>query len=212
MITKVLWKNGPVWESYRTDLELSIRTIKNEGHKKDLLELYTERRNMNNYLWLLVVIFIFHDMEEIVGENEWINKNYDSIVEEYPFARKILSNYLGVSTGAFALAVYEELILLIVICLLASLTHNPILYGIWFGGLVGFTIHLFIHIGQALIIRRYIPALITSIISIPPSIMLILKTAPLLEMSPTVISGIIFGILGVAINLKFAHKLMHKYN
>ncbi len=167
---------------------------------------------MNNYIWLLVVIFIFHDMEEIVGMNKWLNKNYDSIVEKYPFAKKILSNYLGVSTGAFALAVYEELILLIVICLLASITNSAIVYGIWFGCLVGFTLHLFIHIGQAIAIRSYIPALITSFISIPPSILLILKTAPLMpliKMNPAVIAGTIIGILGVAINLKLAHNLMH---
>ena len=166
---------------------------------------------MDKYIWLLVVIFIFHDMEEIIGIKGWISKNYDDIISKYPKATKILNTYKGISTEAFALAVYEELILLISICIITTITSAPILQGIWFGVLIGFTAHLFIHLIQAGLIRKYIPALITSIISIPSSIWLIVRCYSLLQMSPLLIFGILLGIIGVAVNLKVAHLIMFRY-
>ena len=163
---------------------------------------------MDMYIWLLVVIFIFHDMEEITGMKRWLNKNYDRIINRVPLSEKILSKYKNVSTAAFATAVYEELILLILICLLAQISHLPVIYGIWFGGLIGFTIHLFVHLMQAAIIRSYVPALITSILCIPVSILLIKTCYPLIDMHTSVVTGIFIGIVGVAVNLKLAHMLM----
>ena len=163
---------------------------------------------MHSYIWLLPVIFIFHDMEEIVGVEKWICNNYTSIVEKYPRAEKLLHVYRNVTTSAFAAAVYEELIILIIICLTADLTDITFFDGLWFGGLVGFTLHLIIHIGQAAMIRRYIPSLITSIISLPPCIFLIYKCVPLLSFDVPLIIGMIIGIIGIAVNLKLAHVLM----
>ena len=167
---------------------------------------------MDKYIWLLVVIFIFHDMEEIVGMRSFIEKKSGDVIAKYPFAENVLKIYKDIRTDAFAFAVYEELILLIMICLFVELTNAPLAIGIWFGGLIGFIIHLFVHLGQATIIRRYIPALATSIICIPLSIWLALKSYSLLTMSPVLIVGICVGIIGVAINLKFAHFLMKKFN
>ena len=47
---------------------------------------------------------------------------------------------------AFALALYEELIILIAISALAEITKAQWAMGIWYGGLIGFTAHLVIHI------------------------------------------------------------------
>lgn len=160
---------------------------------------------MEKYIWLLVVIFIFHDMEEVVGITSWIRRNYDRIIERFPSAAKVLAPYKEITTAGMAMAVYEELILLIIICLLADLTMSPVLLGLWFGGLLSFTLHLFIHIAQALLIRSYIPALYTSILSIPPSIYLIVRSVPLIPMGASSIIGIIIGLLGVVVNLKLAH-------
>ena len=166
---------------------------------------------MDKYIWLLVVIFIFHDMEEVVGIKSWIRRNYGRVVARFPSSARILAPYKEITTAGMAMAVYEELILLILICLLADLTMNPILLGIWFGGLLGFTLHLFIHIAQALLIRSYIPALYTSILSIPPSIYLIVRSVPFIPMGASSIIGIIIGILGVAVNLKIAHMVGWRY-
>ena len=163
---------------------------------------------MSTYIWLLPVIFMFHDMEEIVGAEKWIRNNLDPIIAMHPGAERLLKVYRGVTTAGFAAAVYEELIVLIVICCSADFTDVTFFDGLWFGGLVGFTLHLVIHIAQATLIRRYIPCLITSVISLPPSIYLISQCVPLLTFDALLISGMIVGIVGVALNLRFAHRIM----
>ena len=160
---------------------------------------------MGKYIWLLPVIFMFHDMEEIIGIANWIRKNYDRIVRRFPSAERVLSTYKEITTAGMAVAVYEELLVLLIICLLTDLTGIPVLFGIWFGALLGFSLHLFIHIVQALLIRSYIPALITSILSIPPSIRLVAKSVAFISMDAPIILGVIIGIAGVAVNLKLAH-------
>lgn len=66
-----------------------------------------------------------------------------------------------------------------------------------------------IHILQSIAVKRYIPSLITSILTLWPSIMLLLHTKWDMGLSATI--GTIIGIAGVAANLKLAHMLMNRY-
>ena len=78
------------------------------------------------------------------------------------------------------------------------------------GGLIGFTAHLVIHIIQSIAIKRYIPSLITSIITLPPSLLLLIHTK--WDMGTPAMIGTLMGIVGVAANLKMAHMLMERYD
>ena len=163
---------------------------------------------MSKYIWILPVLFMFHDMEEIVGAEKWLRSNLDEIITVHPGAGRILKVYRNVTTAGFAAAVYEELIVLLLVCVAAEFTDITFFDGLWFGALAAFTLHLIIHIGQAALIRRYIPSLITSVICLPSAFILISKCAPLLAFDALGIIGTILGIIGVAINLKLAHKIM----
>ena len=78
---------------------------------------------MEKYIWIFPVLFIFHDMEEIIWLPGFMNKNREEIIKHYPIAEKLLSVYKkGITSEAFAIAVYEELIILIAVCALAELT------------------------------------------------------------------------------------------
>lgn len=165
---------------------------------------------MNRYIWIFPVLFMFHDMEEVVGIKSWIEKNMDEIASRFPAAKKLLSAYKGITTEGFALAVYEELIVLMAVCALFEITGAEFVRGIWFGGLIGFTLHLVIHIFQAAAIRRYIPALVTSVLSLPPSILLIMHSYQ--PMNLAAIAGAVLGAVGVGANLKLAHKIMRRYS
>ena len=165
---------------------------------------------MDRYIWIFPVLFILHDMEEIIWLPGFMEKNREDIIKRYPIAKKLLSVYKeGMNSEAFALAVYEELILLVAVCALAEFSDAEWAMGIWYGGLVGFTVHLVIHILQSLVIRRYIPSLITSILMLPPSIMLLMHAK--WDMSTPAIIGVIAGAIAVAVNLKLAHMLMDQY-
>ena len=70
---------------------------------------------MREYLLLLPIIFIFHDMEEIVGIERFYSKNR-WLFERYP---KILRSYKGLTHMGFSAAVYEEFIPFFGVSLLA---------------------------------------------------------------------------------------------
>lgn len=71
------------------------------------------------------------------------------------------------------------------------------------------TVHFFVHIIQAIIFRKYIPAVITSIISMTSSVWIILKV---LDCFSDYLSGMytfmVIGFIIVFLNLIFAHRLM----
>lgn len=161
---------------------------------------------MKEYIWLFPLIFIFHDMEEIIGTKIWLNKNSDLINRKYPRLCRMFKEF---STEGFAIAVFEELIICIFLCMATSLINNPVVWGIWIGAFAACAVHFAIHIIQAIIFGRYIPAVITSIISIPPSLLIISKVLDYFSDSLSeMYFYIVIGILLVVVNLIFAHKLM----
>ena len=61
---------------------------------------------MKEFLLLLPVIFIIHDMEEIVGFGWFFRKN-PWVYKKYP---KITNPYRNFKTDVFAVGVYEEFV------------------------------------------------------------------------------------------------------
>lgn len=75
---------------------------------------------MHTYIWLFPLLFIFHDMEEIIGIIPWLHRNHKFLSEKYPaITRAIMKQYGQASTEGFALAVFEELLLCILLCLIS---------------------------------------------------------------------------------------------
>lgn len=164
---------------------------------------------MKEYVWLFPIIFIFHDMEEIVGFGIWLKKNRQMLCEKYP---KILNTYRDFSTEGFSLAVFEELILCIAFSALAFLSNLQPIWYIWIGGFVACTLHFLIHIGQSIWIRQYIPATVTSIICFPISIWILYQC--FLTVRDEWWYAAIFiaaGTVIVAVNLKLAQKIIGWY-
>lgn len=159
---------------------------------------------MNEFVWIFPILFIFHDMEEIIGFGLWLTKNRDFLDNKYP---KISNTYKPYSTEGMAAAVMEELVLCLVICFISGFTG---FYGLWLGGFVAYTVHLVIHIGQSVVIQKYIPALITSLICLPISIWVIASSTTLLSYSVSkVIVYSLIGIVVIAGNLEIAHWIIH---
>lgn len=165
---------------------------------------------MEKYVWLFPILFIIHDMEEIIGFGLWFDKNKKLIMKLFPKVYKTIEkSYKHYSTEGMAVAVLEELILCILFCLI-SLWNN--FYYLWLGGFIAFIFHLIVHIIQSVAIQKYIPAVATSILLLPISIYIAMKSIVL--MSADAFSVIIFSLIGmiiILINLKFAHFLMNKF-
>lgn len=161
---------------------------------------------LEKYVWIFPIIFIFHDMEEVIGFGIWLKKNKELLSEKYP---SIMNTYKDFSTEGFSLAVFEELVLCIAFCVLAVLLNAPIIWYIWLGGFIDCAVHFIIHIGQSIVMKQYIPATITSILCLPISIQIIYKC--ILTIQDKWWYPVIFiaaGVVIVAVNLKFAQKLI----
>lgn len=64
---------------------------------------------MYEMIWMLPILFIVHDMEEIIGFGVWLKKNGAFLDKKYP---KISNKYKPYSTEGMAAAVMEEMLLL----------------------------------------------------------------------------------------------------
>ena len=162
------------------------------------------------YLWMFPLLFIFHDMEEIIGLVPWIHLNETLLAQKAPAILKI---HKGITTEGFALAVFEEFVLVLSITLLAYFTQSRALELVWLGGFVAFALHLLLHIGQSILLHKYIPALITSILCFPISAYLITDIVHLWQVSTS--EFFLFSLVGsgiVVINLLFALWLGKKYS
>ncbi len=162
---------------------------------------------MREYVLLLPIIFIFHDMEEIIGFG-WFFKNNPEIFDRFP---KITKAYKGFTTAGMALAVYEEFIPFFGISLLAYYYENDMLYTLWFSLMLSLTAHFVVHIGQSIYLKKYIPSLITSVICLPISVIILINSAKYMTFRITDVILIVAGILLMMANLRFAHWLMHRF-
>ena len=155
---------------------------------------------------LLPIVFMFHDFEEIIFFKPWINKNSAYLKEHFPrLSKKFLSRFESLSTSGFALAVAEEFLLLSFITYGSVYFNN---YYLWISAFMAFFIHLIMHVAQWIILRRYIPMIVTSLISLPYCVYALIE---ILENNMFQVSEIVLwtfvGLIAMVINVLFAHKL-----
>ena len=163
---------------------------------------------MKEYILLLPIIFIFHDMEEVVGFGYFFKKNHD-LYDRFPRVTKAYRNF---KTEGFAAAVYEEFIPFFGVSLLAYYFPNKVLISMWYGLFLALAGHFIIHIGQTIYLRKYIPSFVTSLICLPVSVNILLRCTRVMMFNTVTILIIIVSILLMMINLKLAHKLAHFVN
>ena len=164
---------------------------------------------MAQFIWLFPILFVFHDFEEIIGSKLWVTKNGAAITQRFPKTAFIFNKF---STEGFALAVAEELVLLLIIC---SLTFTGIraFNLLWLGTFIAFTLHLVVHIGQAIVIRKYIPALATSIFLLPVSAWIATDSIRTIDGSVVeIVAYSLVAAIAVGANLFLAHWLARKFN
>ena len=163
---------------------------------------------MREYILLLPILFIIHDMEEIIGFERFYKKNGD-LFEKFP---KITMRFKGVKADAFALAVYEEFIPFCGVSLLAYYFPGKVLYALWYSRMLALTWHFVMHIGQSILIKRFVPSLITSIICLPFGVIILCKCAEFIVFDVMTVLLIAVGIIFMVVNLFIAHIIMHRYN
>jgi hypothetical protein len=121
-------------------------------------------------VWLFPIVFMFHDFEELILFEPWLKRNAPEIRSRLSgrlpaFITKQIDAVLVKTTAEFALPVYLIFLLTAVSSFLAVEYHY---YGLFLLASTVFCLHGLMHLGQALLLRRYIPAVVTSALIILP--------------------------------------------
>jgi len=113
----------------------------------------------------LPIVYMLHDFEEIIGMKPWVRLNESHLYSRFPkIASKLVPHLQSTSTEGFALCVAILFMLIGVITISALFTD---FYKLWMGIFMVFSIHIVVHFIQWIVFRRYIPAIITSLLCIP---------------------------------------------
>ncbi|KTD88054.1 HXXEE domain-containing protein [Paenibacillus etheri] len=122
--------------------------------------------NEVSLLWLLPILFMFHDFEEIIVIEAWSAK-YGMRVEAAlpPFIRKMYSSMMHMTTRNFALDVLFVYILIVAVTCIAAFFSNYLLY---LAVLAVFFFHVFTHLGQTIYLKMYTPGVVTAVLVVLP--------------------------------------------
>ena len=99
-------------------------------------------------------------------EHKWLLAHGETLREKHPKFRRMLNHLRQMNTKAFAIAVLEELFMLVVITVYVF-WGGPYAVELWTAVFMAFSIHLIVHIGQSIVVRGYVPGFVTSILLLP---------------------------------------------
>ena len=163
---------------------------------------------MNTLIIFLLTIslplaFILHDGEETLLLRRWMKTHGKDLAEQFPKFSPIITHLGSLSTKAFAIAALEELFVIAIVTYY-TLTGGDYCFHIWYALFIAFSFHLLIHICQAIVVRGYVPGLITSLLLAPYAFLVLCIIGFSMEKMEITICGFA-GIVFMAANLAFAH-------
>ncbi|MEM5775520.1 MAG: HXXEE domain-containing protein, partial [Anaerolineaceae bacterium] len=121
------------------------------------------------YVWLLPVIFMIHELEEIFLAEAWYIRSKEKIhalwPKRIPFGMNRVEHY---PSAAIGFGIFIEYLEFILICVLCVVFNN---YLAWFGLFISFLFHMFTpHLADVIKLKAYEPGIISSAVLLIPSI------------------------------------------
>jgi len=161
-------------------------------------------------MWLFPIVFMIHDFEEIIMMSPWVKKNAGFLAHRFPLmAARMLPHLEGLSTSSFALAVA---LMFLIVSAVTLICVEFGLYALWAGALIGFFVHLVVHVGQFLVVGRYVPVVITSLVTAPYCIwaLIVIDSRHPLPVGETII-WTAATVVVIAVALPLAHILAGRF-
>jgi hypothetical protein len=124
---------------------------------------------VTSLLWLLPVLFMFHDFEEILTVEAWGNKHGPAVTAALsPGLQKRFAPLMGMTTRNFAMDVLFVYILIVGVTFVAVFLE---FYWLYLAVLAVFLLHVFTHLAQSLVLKQYTPGVVTAVlIALPYSL------------------------------------------
>jgi hypothetical protein len=163
---------------------------------------------MSFIVWMLPIIFMLHDFEEIIMVEAWGNRYRKAINTAWPQKKPFGLNYVhNYQTPTFSIAVEIVFLFFSLVSLFSVIFQN---YFLWFGAFLGVTIHLvFVHMLICIRFKHYVPGVITSIIFLLPSVWFLYNAKQILHYNVnTILLACLLGIILIIALLPTLHKLM----
>lgn len=156
---------------------------------------------------MLPIVFIVHDLEEILCRKRWMKNNAAELVRRFPKMKPILMHLKDISTTRFCIIVGEELLLIVVAMVMFIYANQNFLLALFWG----FSLHLFVHIGQAIVAMRYVPGVVSSVLFLPYVAFGIFDLCMQFSWRTNLLLSVC-GLTVVGLNLLLMHKLLHQSN
>ena len=162
---------------------------------------------MDEWVWILPVLFALHDLEEIATISWWSRRlDSDAFGKNEWIQDKVLRKLARVEVGKFSLAVLEEMVILTLVCIISIMFS---IYGLWWGLFLAYGLHLAVHFLQAVYLRGYIPGLVFVVIELPVYFWMLQRLSPFFSLSQTLLWGFV-GIVIMVLNLQVLHRWMRR--
>ena len=162
-------------------------------------------------MMLLPVVFIVHEYEEIVMFKSWLGNNRNELKRRFPRFERVLARrgHFDYSTSTFAIGTAHEFVLISIISLSAVWLRA---FQWWFAAFAGYSVHLIVHLVQWAIYRKYIPVIITTILTLPYCVYAFVEFAKASILSPLqMLLWLVVGIILTMLSLLSAFFLMSKF-
>ena len=142
----------------------------------------------------ILAVSFFHTLEVAFTAKRWVGRHWVSLMNEHPNLLNILFRLSGMNMQAFLIAAGTGF-LVVLLSTAALFVGGLWTERIWAIVFMAYSVCSLINIVRAVILKGYVPGLVTSIISIP----LIAYTAYSLSLVWPCWEMLLFGILGLAI-------------
>jgi hypothetical protein len=165
--------------------------------------------SIHSLIWLFPVAFMIHDFEEMIRIEPWFRKHHDYLFAKVPARfHKDLRWLSRITAPQFSVAVCLEFIIFIPCTFLAAEMENYL----WFLGFNSILLlHVFMHLGQALYVKKLVPGVVTAAgVTLPYTVYLFyrLLSENVVEVSD-IFTSVAFGVTLVPI-VVFGHWLGEK--
>lgn len=150
------------------------------------------------FYFLFPSLFMLHELEEIV----WMPSFVKKISAQFP-DNLILSYY---TPFAFNAIVLEQFLILLLSLFLSYWFNN---YTIYATIVIAYIYHVFGHLIQTVVIRKYVPGLLTGILTILFSLCNLKNEFPIILYGYSLFTLLVI-ILNLVVSFMILHKISHK--
>lgn len=117
-------------------------------------------------IWMTLVVFFIHDLEEIIWVEPFLKKNRNKVIGRLPDKLALkLEHILTITSSQFSVAVLIEFIVLAVVTFSAAEFGYYLLF---LSFVTIFLLHVFTHLAQSLLFRMYTPGVVSAVLLVLP--------------------------------------------